>query len=91
MYTGNNQANNTDKFDPQDVMVTPRDNIIICDTNNDALHILNMDGCEIKTIRMGSIVFLQPVAIYLYSPGVLVVGTAIKSQATICTLKYKGI
>jgi hypothetical protein len=66
VYTGHPAVNNTDHpFTPGDLEVTKSDNIIVTDTQNHTLHILDSDGKCLQYINTKDIGIKWPWSILL--------------------------
>lgn len=75
IYDGHPDINSANKpFDPQDILTSPEDNIIVTDRNNHTLHILDHDGVIITYIKTDDVGIREPSSLTLSEPGYFYIG-----------------
>lgn len=89
IYSG---INNLEMFDPWDIVITPHDNVIICDPRCHALHILNCEGHIITKESLSPLDIYYPCSMSITKEGLLFIGCKkeYRKNAMIHILKFTG-
>ncbi|CAC5409488.1 unnamed protein product [Mytilus coruscus] len=74
IYTGTVQINKNQPFAPEDIVTTPRDNVIAADMRTNTLHILNNAGLLMTYYKTSNIGILFPLALAFSPTGKLYIG-----------------
>ncbi|CAG2185150.1 unnamed protein product [Mytilus edulis] len=96
IYTGHPDINTEDRpFKPSDILTTPLDNVIVADSKNHALHILDSNGQIISYYRVNLIGIQGLYSLALSTPGHLYIGNytsdgSPEQKAKLFELKYSG-
>ena len=97
-YYGNHEINSVDKpFKPKNILVTPRDNVLVLDFNTDCLHILNNNGEFMSCYNLKDILSKKPYSLALSVSGTIYVGSVNRSNAppdsksVLYELEYFGV
>ncbi|XP_052065085.1 uncharacterized protein LOC127704890 [Mytilus californianus] len=96
IYTGHPDVNTEDRpFKPSDILTTPLDNVIVADSKNHALHILQSDGQIITYYRVNHIGIRGLYSLALSTPGHFYIGNytsdgSQENKAKLYELKYSG-
>ncbi|XP_076104397.1 uncharacterized protein LOC143073045 [Mytilus galloprovincialis] len=82
IYKGDTEINKEEPFKPEEVVTTPRDNVIVVDLDTETLHILNNSGQLITYIKTTDHGIKDPFALAFSPTGQLYIGCSKLNSST---------